>query len=216
MYTVNLLIADDHDIVRRGLCALIQGQPGWQVVAEATNGRDAVAKADEFKPDLAILDITMPFLNGIEAAKQIAKISPRTKVLILTVHDSDQLIPKVLDAGVRGYILKADAGHDLVTAVNALLSDKTFFTSKVAQTVMDGYLGKGAKASQEEFSKLTGREREIVQLLAEGKRSKEVAAELNLSIKTVETHRSNILRKLNCHSVTELVRYAIRNHIVEA
>ena len=216
MCTVNLLIADDHDVVRRGLCALIQGQPGWQVVAEATNGRDAVAKADEFKPDLAILDITMPSLNGIDAAKQIAKISPRTKVLILTVHDSDQLIPKALEAGARGYILKADAGRDLVTAVNALLSDKTFFTPKVAQTVMDGYLGKGAKASQEEFSKITGREREIVQLLAEGKGSKEVATELNLSIKTVETHRSNIMRKLNCHSVAELVRYAIRNHIVEA
>jgi DNA-binding NarL/FixJ family response regulator len=216
MSAVNLLIADDHDVVRRGLCALIQGQPGWQVVAEATNGRDAVAKADEFKPDLAILDITMPSLNGIEAAKQIAKISPRTKVLILTVHDSDQLIAKVLDAGVRGYILKADAGYDLVTAVNALLSGKTFFTPKVAQILMEGSLSKGTKAGQEEFSKLTGREREIVQLLAEAKRSKEIATELNLSVKTVETHRSNILRKLNCHSVAEMVRYAIHNHIVEA
>jgi DNA-binding NarL/FixJ family response regulator len=216
MCAVSLLIADDHEVVRRGIRALIQEQPGWQVVAEAKNGRDAVAKADEFKPDLAILDITMPSLNGLDAAKQIAKISPRTKVLILTIHESDQLIHQILDAGAHGYILKTDAGRDLVTAVNALLSDKTFFTAKVARMVMDRYLGKGPKGSKEGSLQITGREREIVQLLAEAKSSKEVATILNLSVETVETHRSNILRKLNCHSVTELVRYAVRNHIVEA
>jgi DNA-binding NarL/FixJ family response regulator len=216
MCAVSLLIADDHEVVRRGIRALIQEQPGWQVVAEAKNGRDAVAKADEFKPDLAILDITMPSLNGLDAAKQIAKISPRTKVLILTIHESDQLIHQILDAGAHGYVLKTDAGRDLVTAVNALLSDKTFFTAKVARMVMDGYLGKGPKGSKEGSLQITGREREIVQLLAEAKSSKEVATILNLSVETVETHRSNILRKLNCHSVTELVRYAVRNHIVEA
>jgi DNA-binding NarL/FixJ family response regulator len=216
MCAVSLLIADDHEVVRRGIRALIQEQPGWQVVAEAKNGRDAVAKADEFKPDLAILDITMPSLNGLDAAKQITKISPRTKVLILTIHESDQLIHQILGAGAHGYILKTDAGRDLVTAVNALLSDKTFFTAKVARMVMDGYLGKGPKGSKEGSLQITGREREIVQLLAEAKSSKEVATILNLSVETVETHRSNILRKLNCHSVTELVRYAVRNHIVEA
>jgi DNA-binding NarL/FixJ family response regulator len=154
--------------------------------------------------------------NGAIATKQIAKISPRTKVLILTIHDSEQLILRVLEAGARGYIFKADACRDLITAVKVLLSNKTFFTPKVAQIVIDGYLGKGLKASEEGFSQLTGRQREIVQLLAEGKSSKEVAAILNLSAKTVDTHRANILRKLDFHSVTELVRYAISNHIIEA
>ena len=216
MCAVSVMIADDHEIVRRGLRALLQEQPGWQVVAEVTNGRDAVVKANEFQPDVAILDITMPSLNGLDATKQIAKVSPSTKVIILTVHDSDQLIPKVLDAGARGYILKADAGRDLITAAKALLSNKAFFTPKVAQIVMDGYLGKGPKVSEEGFSQITGREREIVQLLAEGKSCKEVATILGISTKTAETHRSNLMRKLNCHSVAELVRYAIRNHLVEA
>ena len=216
MCAVSVLIADDHEVVRRGIRALIQEQPGWQVVAEVTNGRDAVAKANEFQPDVAILDISMPSLNGLDATKQIAKVSPSTKVIILTVHDSDQLIPKVLDAGARGYILKADAGRDLITAAKALLSNKAFFTPKVAQIVMDGYLGKGPKVSEEGFSQITGREREIVQLLAEGKSCKEVATILGISTKTAETHRSNLMRKLNCHSVAELVRYAIRNHLVEA
>jgi len=216
MCAVSVLIADDHEIVRRGIRALLQEQPGWQVVAEVTNGRDAVVKANEFQPDVAILDITMPSLNGLDATKQIAKVSPSTKVIILTVHDSDQLIPKVLDAGARGYILKADAGRDLITAAKALLSNKAFFTPKVAQIVMDGYLGKGPKVSEEGFSQITGREREIVQLLAEGKSCKEVATILGISTKTAETHRSNLMRKLNCHSVAELVRYAIRNHLVEA
>jgi len=216
MCAVSVLIADDHEIVRRGLRALLQEQPGWQVVAEVTNGREAVVKANEFKPDVAILDITMPSLNGLDATKQIAKVSPGTKVLILTVHDSDQLIPKVLEVGARGYILKADARRDLITAAKALLSNKTFFTPKEAQIVMDGYLGKGPKASEEGFSQLTGREREIVQLLAEGNSCKEVATILGISTKTAETHRSNLMRKLNCHSVAELVRYAIRNHLVEA
>jgi DNA-binding NarL/FixJ family response regulator len=216
MCAVSLLIADDHEIVRRGLCSLIAEQSGWKIVAEAKDGRDAVTKANQFKPDVAVLDISMPSLNGLDATKQIAKISPRTKVLILTVHDSEQLIHKLLEAGARGYILKEDAGRDLITAVKALISNKTFFTPKVAQMVMNGYLGKGPKASEEESSQLTAREREIVQLLAEGKGAKEVATVLDLSVKTVDTHRSNVMRKLDCHSVTELVRYAVRNHIVEA
>jgi len=216
MCAVSLLIADDHEVVRRGLRVLIQEQPGWQIVAEATDGRDAVAKAEEFKPDVAILDITMPSLNGLEATRQIAKLSLRTKVLILTVHDADLLVGKVIQAGARGYILKTDLGRDLIAAVKALLANKTFFTAKVAQMVMDGYLSKGPKASGEEFSQITGREREVVQLLAEGKSTKEVGTILGISTKTAETHRSNLMRKLNCHSVSELVRYAVRNHLVEA
>jgi DNA-binding NarL/FixJ family response regulator len=216
MGAVSLLVADDHDLVRQGLRALIQEQPGWQVAAEATNGRDAVAKASQFKPDVAILDITMPLLNGLDATKQIATASPRTKVLILTIHESDLLSRKAIEAGARGYMFKADAACDLITAVTSIVLNKTFFTPKVGQMVLNGYLGKGLKASDDESLRITGREREIVQLLAEGKRSHEVATLLALSIKTVETHRANILRKLNCNSVTELVRYAVRNHIIEA
>jgi DNA-binding NarL/FixJ family response regulator len=216
MCAVSLLIADDHEVVRRGIRALIQEQPGWRIAAEANDGRDAVNKANEFQPDVAILDITMPSLNGLDAAKQIAELSPRTKVLILTIHESDQLSRKALDVGVRGYILKSDAAFDLITAVSSLLSNKTFFTPKVAQMVLNAYLGKGPRASEDAPLQITAREREIVQLLAEGKSSKEVASGLDISAKTVETHRSNILRKLHFHSVTELVRYAVRNHIVEA
>jgi DNA-binding NarL/FixJ family response regulator len=212
---VSVLIADDHEVVRRGMRALIHEQPGWQVVAEAIDGRDAVAKAEEFKPDVAILDITMPSLNGLEATRQIAKLSPRTRVLILSIHESDLLTHKLLDAGVRGYILKADAGRDLITAVKALLVNKTFFTPKVAQKVRDGHLHSAPKASQE-FSPVTERQREVLQLLAKGKSTKEVANTLGITFKTAETHRTNLMRRLNCHSVTELIRYAIRNRIVEA
>jgi DNA-binding NarL/FixJ family response regulator len=216
MCAVSLLVADDHDVVRRGIRALIQDQPGWEVAAEAKDGRDAVTKATEFQPDVAILDISMPALNGIDAAMQIAKVSPRTKVLILTVHESDQLSRKALDAGARGYMLKTDAAFDLITAVSSLLSNKTFFTPSVAQMVLNEYLGKGPTANGDAVLQITAREREIVQLLAEGKHSKEVGQVLAISSKTVETHRSNILRKLHCHSVADLVRYAVRNHIVEA
>jgi DNA-binding NarL/FixJ family response regulator len=216
MCPVSVLIADDHEVVRRGLRALIQEQPGWQVVAEAIDGREAVAQAEEFKPDVAILDITMPSLNGFEATRQITKVSPGTKILILSIHESDQVIHKLLGAGARGYILKADAGHDLITAVKALVSNKTFFTPKVEQKVMDGYLNKVPKADEEEFSPITGRQREVLQLLAEGKSSKEVANILGIAFKTAETHRTNLMRRLNCHSVAELVRYAVRNQIVEA
>jgi DNA-binding NarL/FixJ family response regulator len=216
MGTVSLLVADDHEVIRQGLRALIKEQPGWKLAAEATDGRDAVAKAAEFQPDVAILDVTMPLLNGIEATKQIAAASPRTKVLILTIHESDQLSRKAIEAGARGYMFKTDAARDLISAVNSLLMNKTFFTPQVAQMVLNGYLGKGPKAGDDESLRITAREREVVQLLAEGKHSSEAATVLGLSIKTVETHRSNILRKLHCHSVTELVRYAVRNHIVEA
>jgi DNA-binding NarL/FixJ family response regulator len=216
MCPVRLLIADDHEVVRRGLRALLQEQSGWQVVAEATNGSDAVAKADEFLPDVAILDITMPSLNGLDAAKRISKLRHDTKILILTMHESDRLIQSALDAGASGYLNKTDAGRNLVMAVKALLSNRTFFTPNVAQRLTDGLLGNGRKTPATRRSELTGREREIVQLLAEGKGSKEMATLLGLSVKTVETHRSNILRKLNCHSVTALVRYAVHNHLIEA
>jgi DNA-binding NarL/FixJ family response regulator len=211
-----ILIADDHDIVRRGLRALVQEQPSWQIVAEAQDGRSAVVKAQELKPDIAILDIGMPSLNGLDATKQIVKLNPDIKVLILTMHDSDRLIQDVLNAGARGYLMKSDASRDLVTAIRALLLGQTFFTQKVAQIVLDGFTGKRPITAEGDSQQLTAKEREIVQLLAEGKSSKEVADVLNVSTKTVETHRTNIMRKLGCHSVTEVVRYAIRNHLAQA
>jgi DNA-binding NarL/FixJ family response regulator len=197
---------------------LLAEQPGWQVVAEASDGRDAVEKTRTLKPDVIILDIAMPTLNGLEATRQIVKASPGARVLILTMHETDPLIREVLDAGARGYVLKTDAGRDLVSAVEALRRNKTFFTSKVAQMVIDGYLRRKPQKHDPESprDRLTPRQREIIQLLAEGKSSKEVAVALNLSVKTAETHRANIMMRLNCHSVSELVRYAIRNKIIDA
>ena len=225
MPPVRLLVADDHEIVRKGLRTVLETRPGWEVAAEASDGREAVEKAIEVKPHVAILDISMPSMNGLEAAQKILKYVPQTKILILSIHDSDVMVHNILQAGVRGYLLKSDATRDLVTAVDALLRNKTFFTPRVGQMVLEGYLGKNMEAgknaseadnSEIDILRLTARQREIVQLLAEGKSSKEVAGALGISVKTVETHRANIMQRLDCHSVTELVRYAVRNQIIEA
>jgi DNA-binding NarL/FixJ family response regulator len=212
-----ILVADDHEVVRRGLCSLVEAQPEWQVCGEAADGREAVEKAQALKPDAAILDIGMPSLNGLEATRQILRTDPHVRILILTLHDSDQVVRDVLNAGARGFLLKSDAGRDLVAALEALRRDKTYFTSKVAAMVLEGYLKDGTGPAQTPApvrSRLTPREREIVQLLAEGKSTKEVAVTLGLSVKTAETHRSNIMRKLELHSVSDLVLYAVRNNIV--
>ncbi len=211
-----ILVADDHEVVRRGLCALLQSQPEWEVCGEAGDGREAVEKVQKLKPEAVILDIGMPTLNGLEATRQILKTNPQVKVLILTLHDSDQVVREVLNAGARGFLLKSDAARDLVAAVEALRRDKAYFTSKVATMVLEGYLENdaGAVPLPRNRSRLTPREREIVQLLAEGKSTKEVAVALGLSVKTAETHRSNIMRKLELHSVSDLVLYAVRNNIV--
>jgi DNA-binding NarL/FixJ family response regulator len=215
MAKLDLLVADDHDIVRRGLRDLLEKQPGWKVVGEATNGKEAVEKVKQLKPDVSILDISMPPVDGLEAARQIVASGSPTKVLILTMHHSDPLIQQMLKAGVRGYVLKSDAASELVQAVEALHRNKTFFTSKVPQVFLDDRQ-KPAKNGQDHTLRLTPRQREIVQLLAEGKNSREIAAALGTTFKTVETHRANIMRRLDCHSVTELVRYAIRNELIQA
>jgi DNA-binding NarL/FixJ family response regulator len=215
MKPLRILVADDHEVVRKGLLAMLQQQPEWQVCGEASDGREAVTKAAELNPDVIVLDIGMPTLNGLEATRQILKTNPRTKILILTLHDSDQLVQDVLDAGARGFLLKSDAARDLVAAVEALRREKTYFTSKVASMVLEGYLKRVTNATVAPVrNRLTPREREIVQLLAEGKSTKEVAVALNLSVKTAETHRANIMRKLQFHSVSDLVLYAVRNNIV--
>lgn len=214
MSPLRILVADDHEVVRRGLCALLASHAGWEVCGEASDGREAVEKVKQIKPDIVILDIGMPNLNGLAATRQILRNDARQKVIILTVTDSEQVIRDVLDAGARGFVLKSDAARDLIAAVEALQRDRTFFTSRVGQLVLNGYLKNGSPA-EPNIPMLTPREREVVQLLAEGKSTKEVAAMLNLSTKTAETHRSNIMRKLDIHSVSELVLYAVRNNIVQ-
>lgn len=209
-----ILIADDHEVARRGIRALIESHPGWEVCAEASDGRDAVRLAAQLKPDVVLLDIGMPSLNGLDATRQILTAAPETRVLILTMHDSDQVVREVLAAGARGFLLKSDAGRDLVTAVEALQHKRTFFTTKVAQLVLEGYLHPTLSLDKLGRSVLTPREREVIQLLAEGKTTKEVATTLNLSVKTAETHRTNLMRKLDLHSVVDLTLYAVRNGIV--
>jgi DNA-binding NarL/FixJ family response regulator len=211
-----ILVADDHEVVRRGLCALLQSRPEWEICGEAADGREAVEKSQNLKPDAVIIDIGMPTLNGLEATRQILKANPDIRVLVLTLHDSDQMIREVLDAGARGFLLKSDAARDLISAVQALRRDNTYFTSRVAEMVLEGYLKPPSKAVPLAplRSRLTPREREVVQLIAEGKSTKEVAVALQLSVKTAETHRSNIMRKLELHSVSDLVLYAVRNNIV--
>lgn len=214
---IRILIADDHAIVRHGLRTLLEGHSHWSICGEALTGREAVAMAKQLNPDIVILDFGMPDLNGLEATRQIRETLPHTEVLMLTMHDSEQLVHKTLAAGAKGYILKSDAGEILVTAVEKLCQHQSFFTSKVSEMVLNGYLNPGAynKLGDEAGSQLTGREREIVQLIAEGKTTKEIASLLNISFKTVDTHRTNIMEKLKIHSVSELVRYAIRNLIIE-
>lgn len=211
---LSILIADDHEVFRRGVHGVLEEQPGWQVVGEASNGRQALEMARALQPDIVVLDISMPELNGLEATRQILQVSPGSEILILTLHESEQLAEQLLKAGARAYILKSDAAQDLVAAVRALQGHTPMLTSKIAGMVLEGFLhstksGKGHPVVVE----LTAREREIVQLLAEGKSNKEVAAALCISVKTAETHRANVMHKLGLHSTAELVRYAIRNGI---
>jgi DNA-binding NarL/FixJ family response regulator len=218
MKTVRILIADDHDVVRRGLKALLLANP-WLVCAEAQTGREAVTKAEELRPDIVILDVTMPELNGLEAARHILKTCPRTEILMLSMHYSEQLIRHVVESGVRGYIVKSDSDRDLVIAVEALANHKPFFTPRATELMLNQFSYKDGSFLNQATSirdRLTSREREIVQLVSEGKSSKEVASNLSISVKTAETHRANVMRKLDIHSVTELVRYAVRNQIIEA
>ncbi|HXV62815.1 MAG TPA: response regulator transcription factor [Vicinamibacteria bacterium] len=216
MRVPQILLADDHELVRKGLREVLAKRPDWNVCGEAVTGREAVSKAKELKPEVVILDVSMPELNGVEATREIVQSCPKTEVLVLTVHDSDGLIREILDAGARGYVLKSDATTKLVAAIESLLVRKPYFTSHVHQIVLEGYLDGVKPLKGEPLRRLTSRETQILQLLAEGRSNKEVASILDISVKTVETHRTNIMRKLGVHSVVELVRYAIKNEIIQA
>jgi DNA-binding NarL/FixJ family response regulator len=215
---LRILVADDHDILRRGVRHLLSSRPDWQICAEARTGREAVLLCEEHKPDVAILDISMPELNGLEATRRIRKQSPLTSIIILSLHFSDELVKEVVEAGARGYVMKADTDRDLMNAVEAIASQRTFFTPRAAEMLLSNLSDRLAPYEAPTLlrSRLTPREREIVQLLAEGNSSKEVAGVLGISVKTAETHRANIMRKLQVHSASELVRYAIKNSIIEA
>ena len=207
-----ILIADDHAIVRSGVRSLLETQPAWEVVAEAADGAEAIAKAIETAPDIAIIDYSLPQMNGIEAARQIRKRLPRTEILIFTMYDSDPLLRELLNAGARGYLLKSDASRDLVAAVRALASHTTFFTGRVSEALIRSFTGR----SCDDVSALSARERQVVQLIAEGYSNKDVARLLNISLKTVETHRAAIMRKLQLGSPAALIRYAVRNQLIVA
>jgi DNA-binding NarL/FixJ family response regulator len=218
MEPLRIFIADDHQLVRDGVRALLQSRAGWEICSEASTGREAVAKAIELKPDIVILDISMPDLNGVDAARRIRMASKNTEVLILSMHYSDQLIREIVDSGARGYVLKSDSDHDLLIAVETLARHKPFLTSQAVAVIKSEFNidePLTTKILKWLRNRVTSREREIIQLIAEGSRAREVASCLGISVKTVEAHRSNVMRKLEVHNISELVRYAVRNHIIE-
>lgn len=213
---LRILIADDHVLVRQGLKALLSSHAGWLVCAEAANGREAIIQAQKHRPDIAVMDISMPELNGLEAIRSISKMLPKTEFVVLSVHYSEQLVKEVIEAGAHAYVLKSDADRDIVRAVEALANHRSlFFPAAATQIILDGALKKDSIPVGLTRGCLTSREREIVQLVAEGKSSKEVASVLGISTKTAETHRMNVMRKLELHSVVDLVRYAMRNSVIE-
>ena len=219
--SLKIFIADDHEVVRQGLRSLLEKDPGWSICGEAANGREAVERVLALKPDVVVMDLAMPHLNGLEATRQILRDVPRTAVLMLSATESEEQVREVLAAGARGFVLKSDAGKELLAALAGLRAGRPFFSARIAELVLQGYLrgGGGAPADAaavKPAQPLTTREREVLQLLAEGQSNKQVAAALGIGIKTAEAHRANLMRKLKVRSVGELVRYAIRNKIVEA
>lgn len=214
MNAIRVVVADDHEVVRRGVVSLLESQGGCAVVGEAANGREAVMLARTLKPDVVVLDISMPELSGIEATRQILEAVPETEVLILTMHESDALVRRLLEAGARGYVSKSDVGRNLIDAVQALRRHQVFLTSSAAAAVVGDYLRAGGETKPD--TELTPRQLEVLQLLTEGKGNKEIATILGVSVFTAETHRRNIMRKLDCHSVAQLIRYSMQNQLFDA
>ena len=207
---IRILIADDHEIVRRGLRTLLESEPGCSVIGEAANGSEAVAKAVELRPDVALLDVDMPELNGMEVTRRIREALPQTEVLALSVHDSEHVARQMIACGARGYLVKSDAGSELIAALEAVVRHKPFVSPRISPAH-----GFASTATAPAIADLTARERETAQLLAEGLSNKEIASRLDISVKTAETHRTNVMRKIGAHSLADVVRYAIRNGIVE-
>jgi DNA-binding NarL/FixJ family response regulator len=212
--SLRILVVDDHAVVRRGVRSLLESHEGWDVCGEATTGRDAVEESRRLRPDVVVMDLSLPELNGLDATRQILKDAPETEVLVLTMHQSEELARDVLQAGARGYVLKSDADENLIAAVESLRQHKPFLTPTVTEFVLDGYIRDGADQDAARGA-VTAREREIIQLIAEGKSNKQAASALSISVKTIEAHRANIMRKLHLRSLSDLVRYAIRNKIVQ-
>ena len=210
---VRILLADDHEIVREGVRALIEREAGWEICGEASTGREAVQQTEKLKPDIVIMDVGMPELNGLDATRQIKRLLPETEILIFTANETEEIVRHVFKAGARAYLLKAEANKHLIPALEMLCKHRTYFSSKVSEMIFSGYMQGGAGV---EDTALTPRERETVQLIAEGKSNKEIAETFGISVKTVETHRAAVMRKLRLDSFAALVRYAIRNGIVEA
>jgi DNA-binding NarL/FixJ family response regulator len=215
MNIIRILLADDHTVVRKGLCLLLESHPGFKVIAEAANGREAVAMAKAHKPDIVVLDVAMPLLNGIEAARQISSTLPLTAIVFLSMHSDEAYVLKALKSGAKGYLLKDSAEYDLINAIQAVSEGKAFFSPAISKMLVEDYMRQMREREVEDsYELLTTREREILQLLAEGKPVKEVATILSLSLYTVETHRSNIFQKLNLHSIAELILYAVRKGVI--
>ena len=215
MKTIRVLLADDHKLIRAGLVLVVQQQPDLQVVGEADDGRQAVEMVNSLKPDVAVMDIGMPNLNGIEAAQQITQSHPQTAVVMLSMHADEGYVLRALKAGARAYLLKDSATSDLVQAIRAVVEGKSFFSPAVSKVLLQDYLRKMRRTGAEDsYDLLSPREREVLQLVAEGKSNKEVANLLNLSVYTVETHRAKIMQKLNLKGVPELILYAVRKGII--
>jgi len=213
--STRVLLADDHTLVRHGLRKILEEQPGWEVVGEAGNGREAVQLALTTSPDVAVLDIGMPLLNGIEATRQIVRKTPGAQVLILSMHADEAYVARALDAGARGYLLKDSADSDLIRAVTAVSAGKSFFSPAVAKVMLDDYVRRRAdKGFVDRYDTLSEREREVFQLVAEGHSNKEIADVLSVSPATIETHRAHVLQKLALHNTTELVLFAVRRGII--
>lgn len=215
MKNLRILIADDHELVRRGARGVLHSRRGWRVVGEAANGQEALEKAIDLKPDIALVDISMPELDGIEVVRQIRQAVPTAKVLVLTMHESDRMVQRALDAGAQGYILKSDLTECLVKAVKSISDGARFLTPRVSRIMLEGSLKakRERQKQQREGARTTPRETEIIRLLAEGKTNKEIAALLEIAVRTVEGHRARIMLKLGFHSLTELIHYAIRRGI---
>ena len=214
---ITILLADDHTVVRQGIVKLLEGEQNLKVIGEAGNGRDAVSKVEQFKPDVVLMDISMPLLNGVEATRQIKRISPQTKVIILSMHSHDRFISELLTLGASGYLVKDSTGADIIMAINAAMKGDTFLSPSISRKVIENYVSlKKVKSSREKlYSELSNREREVFQLIAEGRSTKEISEILFVSISTVKTHRSHIMEKLQLENLSQLIRFAIELGIVE-